>query len=119
MRQAELKPATAEKLKKLLPDISAADLEAMQKPPMRSFDPAIEQEPFVYRLIEAIQHYGKGLKMLANEKKGDGIISAIDLYVSLDEVKGVHGEDRMVVTFNGKWLKFNEQFTSENTAALK
>lgn len=60
------------------------------------------QEPFVFRLIEAIQHYGQGLKLIANEKKGDGIISAIDLYVSLDEVKGVHDEDRLVVTFNGK-----------------
>ncbi len=56
--------------------------------------------------------------MIANEKKGDGIISAIDLYVSLDEVKGVHDEDRLVLTFNGKWLKFNEQFSDENTAAI-
>ena len=49
---------------------------------------------------------------------GDGIISAIDLYVSLDEVKGVHGEDRLVLTLNGKWLKFNEHFTEDNTAVL-
>lgn len=56
--------------------------------------------------------------MIANEKKGDGIISAIDLYVSLDEVKGVHDEDRLVVTFNGKWLKFNEQVAAENTAQI-
>ena len=59
------------------------------------------KEPFVYRLIEAVRHYGHGLKLIANEKKGDGIISAIDLYVSLDEVKGVHDEDRLVLTFNG------------------
>ena len=49
---------------------------------------------------------------------GDGIISAIDLYVSLDEVKGVHDEDRLVVTFNGKWLQFNEHFSADNTAAI-
>jgi cyanate lyase len=55
----------------------------------------------VYRLLEAVQHYGEGIKMITQEKKGDGIISAIDFIVTVDEVKGTKGEDRIVVTFNG------------------
>ena len=76
------------------------------------------QEPFVYRLVEAMQHYGLGLKMLANEKKGDGIISAIDLYVSMDMIKGKADEDRFVITLNGKFLPHVEQLTANNTAAV-
>jgi cyanate lyase len=76
------------------------------------------QEPFIYRLVEAMQHYGLGLKMLANEKKGDGIISAIDLYVSMDMIKGKLNEDRFVITLNGKFLPHVEQLTDNNTAAL-
>lgn len=72
----------------------------------------VSQDPFVYRLIEAVQHYGRGLKLIANEKKGDGIISAIDLYVSLDEVKGVHEEDRLVVTFNGRLPNYLTSITN-------
>lgn len=29
-------------------------------------------------------------------------MSAIDLYVKVDKVKGSHGEDRVLLTFNGK-----------------
>ena len=67
------------------------------------------QEPLIYRLVEAMQHYGCAIKHLVNEKKGDGIISAIDLYMDLDVVKGKQGEDRVVVTLNGKFLPHIEQ----------
>lgn len=52
--QAQLKPATATKLKELMPGISDADIEAMQGCPMRGFDDAILKEPNVYRTYEAI-----------------------------------------------------------------
>lgn len=65
-----------------------------------------------------MQHYGLGLKMLANEKKGDGIISAIDLYVNMDMIKGKQGEDRFVISLNGKFLPHVEQLTENNTAAV-
>lgn len=76
------------------------------------------QEPFVYRLVEAMQHYGLGLKMLANEKKGDGIISAIDLYVDMHLIKGIQGEDRFLISLNGKFLPHVEQLTKNNTAVV-
>lgn len=116
VHQAQLKPATAERLKKIVPTISEDDLKLMQKCPMRSFDPAIMQEPLVYRLVEAMQHNGNAIKNLVNEKKGDGIISAIDMYVDFTVIKGVAGEDRFVISLNGKFLPFVEQLVANNTA---
>lgn len=36
-------------------------------------------------------------------------MSAIDFYCSVDKVKGVDGKDRVVVTFDGKYLPYTEQ----------
>lgn len=36
-------------------------------------------------------------------------MSAIDFYCSVDKVKGVDGKDRVVVTFDGKYLPHSEQ----------
>jgi cyanate lyase len=66
-----------------------------------------------------MQHYGQGIKYLVNEKLGDGIISAIDLYTSVDVIKGVADENRVVVTINGKFLPFIEQTEANNTATRK
>lgn len=63
-----------------------------------------------------MQHYGESIKLLVNEKLGDGIMSAIDFYVTVDGVKGVAGEDRVVVTMNGKYLPHIEQLDANNTA---
>ena len=116
MNQCQLKPNTAEKLKRAVPGISEADLKVMQGCPMRSFDPSIMQDPLVYRLVEAMQHYGQSVKNVVNDLKGDGIISAIDLFMDAKIVKGIHNEDRVVVTLNGKYLAYNEQTLETKTA---
>jgi cyanate lyase len=116
MAQAQLKPQTAAKLRNSVPFIDESDIVKMQQPPFRSFDPKIMQEPLIYRLVEAVQHYGQGIKMVVNEKKGDGIISAIDFFMDIAVVKGKAGEDRIVLTMNGKFLPFIEQLEDENTA---
>lgn len=36
-------------------------------------------------------------------------MSAIDFYCSVDKVKGVDGKERVVVTFDGKYLPYGEQ----------
>lgn len=36
-------------------------------------------------------------------------MSAIDFYCSVDKVKGVDGKDRVVLTFDGKYLPHTEQ----------
>lgn len=39
-------------------------------------------------------------------------MSAIDFYCSVDKVQGVDGKDRVVVTFDGKFLPHTEQVGS-------
>ena len=118
VNQAQLKPNTADKLKAVVPGIDEEDLKLMQRAPMRSFDPSIMQEPLIYRLVEAMQHYGEGIKHLVNEKFGDGIMSAIDIFVDMTEVTGVSGERRIALTLNGKYLPHIEQEAAKNTAVV-
>ena len=49
-RQAQLKPDTAPKLRAALPDLTEIHIRQMMEPPLRSYDPAIVQDPTVYRL---------------------------------------------------------------------
>ena len=111
--QAQLKPETLPKLKKAVPGISAADLETISKAPFRGWDPEILKEPSVYRTYEAITHYGNAIKLLINEKFGDGIMSAIDFYMTVGGTVGKMGEKRVVITFNGKFLPFIEQVAAD------
>ena len=113
--QAKLTTGAAEKLKVFLPSIRKDDLEAMQKEfPMRSFDENIMKEPNVYRTYEAITHNGEAIKSIINEQCGDGIMSAIDFYLDVGTTTGKHGEKRVVLTFNGKFLPFIEQSAEDN-----
>ncbi|KAK7243092.1 hypothetical protein RIF29_37877 [Crotalaria pallida] len=108
-RQAQLKPHTAPKLRAALPDLPEELLLQMMKPPLRSYDPNLIQDPTVYRLNEAVMHFGESIKEIINEEFGDGIMSAIDFYCSVNKVKGVDGKDRVVVTLDGKYLPHTEQ----------
>ncbi|XP_019449957.1 PREDICTED: cyanate hydratase [Lupinus angustifolius] len=108
-RQAQLKPDTVPKLRAALPDLPEELLIQMVKPPLRSYDPNLIQDPTVYRLNEAVMHFGESIKEIINEEFGDGIMSAIDFYCSVDKVKGVDGKDRVVLTFDGKYLPYTEQ----------
>ena len=63
-------------------------------------------DPFKYRLLEVIGVYGDALREMANEKFGDGIMSAIDFSLDMEKVKGSQGEDRCKITLNGKWLEY-------------
>jgi cyanate lyase len=108
-RQAQLKPATASKLSQVLPSITPDLLKEMQRPPVRSYDPAIIQEPHVYRMTEVCAHYGDGILAVIQEQFGDGIMSAIDFKLSIQKIKGSQGEDRVLMTWNGKFLPHVEQ----------
>jgi len=114
--QAQLKAEAKAKLQDLLPKLDKATLEAMSEAPFRGFDDDILKEPNVYRTYEAITHYGKAIKALINEKFGDGIMSAIDFYLTVGETTGKMGERRVVITFNGKFLPFIEQMADDNSA---
>ena len=117
MGQAKLTSETAIKLQEALPNASKQDIEAMKTTfPMRAFDEAILKEPNVYRTYEAITHYGEAIKSIINEQCGDGIMSAIDFYCDVGTTTGKHGEKRVVITFNGKFLPHIEQKMDDNSA---
>lgn len=52
-RQAQLKPETAPKLKAALPELTDDLLQEMMRPPMRSYDPNLIQEPTIYRFFSS------------------------------------------------------------------
>ncbi|KAK9058411.1 hypothetical protein SSX86_023253 [Deinandra increscens subsp. villosa] len=107
-RQAQLKPDTAPKLRESVPALTETHIHQMMEPPLRSYDPSIVQDPTIYRLNEAVMHFGESIKEIINEEFGDGIMSAIDFFCSVDKVKGVDGKDRVVLTFDGKYLPHTE-----------
>jgi cyanate lyase len=114
--QAQLKPGAVELLQKAVPALTEAQLAAMQRCPMRSYDPSIVQEPHVYRTQEAVLHYGEAIKAVMNEELGDGIMSAIDMFATLDVIEGKQGEKRVCISLNGKFLPHTEQIVENNTA---
>ena len=103
--QAQLKPATAEKLRAALPALGDADVEAMQGAPMRGFDEAILKEPNVYRTYEAVTHYGLAIKSIINEQCGDGIMSAIDFYMDVGTSTGEQASTCAEATWRGHVLR--------------
>ncbi|XP_050371965.1 cyanate hydratase [Argentina anserina] len=117
-RQAQLKAETAPKLRAALPDLAEDLIVEMMSPPLRSYDPQLIQDPTIYRLNEAVMHFGESIKEIINEEYGDGIMSAIDFYCSVDKVKGVDGKDRVVLTFDGKYLPHTEQKSEHMVSRL-
>ncbi|WP_443093831.1 cyanase [Mycobacterium botniense] len=74
--------------------------------PMRGGLPtAVPTDPTIYRFYEAIQVYGPAIKELIHEQFGDGIMSAINMSVELHKKPHPSG-DRVVVTFDGKFLPY-------------
>ncbi|HBP89301.1 MAG TPA: cyanase [Nitrospiraceae bacterium] len=107
--QAQLKKETEGKLVKLVPGLTGNLLDAMREFPLRSYDPAVLQEPHIYRMTEVCAHYGESILDIMHEQFGDGIMSAIDFKLTVEKVKGDKGEDRVVMTWNGKFLSHIEQ----------
>ncbi|XP_043691840.1 cyanate hydratase-like isoform X2 [Telopea speciosissima] len=118
-RQAQLKPSTVPKLRASLPDLTDDLIQEMMAPPMRSYDPEIIREPSIYRFNEAVMHFGESIKDIINEEFGDGIMSAIDFYCSVDKIKGVDGKDRVVVTFDGKYLPHSEMRAEDMVSRIR
>jgi cyanate lyase len=66
--QATLGEETAKRLGEALPTLDTHDFVDMQTSfPMRSYDDAILKEPHVYRMHEAVRHYGVAIKSIINE----------------------------------------------------
>ncbi len=86
-------------------------------PPMRGGLPAAAAptDPTIYRFYEALQVYGGAIKELIHEQFGDGIMSAINFSVDLRKKPHPTG-DRVVVTFDGKFLPYQWVSTSNDIA---
>ncbi|KAK8636895.1 hypothetical protein V6N13_064330 [Hibiscus sabdariffa] len=74
-RQAQLKSETVPKLRAALSDLPEELLHEMMQPPLRSYDPNLIQEPIVYRLNEAVMHFGESIKEIINEEFGDWMMN--------------------------------------------
>src|SRR5246127_1249795 len=75
--------------------------------PMRGGLPtAVPTDPTIYRFYEVLQVYGGAIKALIHEQFGDGIMSAINLSVDVQKKPHPAG-DRVVVTFDGKFLQYD------------
>ncbi|GAB0495282.1 hypothetical protein MMPV_006581 [Pyropia vietnamensis] len=106
-RQAPLPAGAAtDRLRAALPGLTDEQVEGMQAIPDRSYDPAGTQEPAVARLLEAVHHYAGTFNTVLREDFGDGIMSAIDFHMDVQERTGAAGERRVVVTFDGKFLNY-------------
>lgn len=101
-------PMTAEEaaaVKNLL-NIDDAVVEALQMQPYRTRSEDVTTDPTIYRFYEALQVYGPAMKELIHEEFGDGIMSAINFKMNIRR-RTDPGGDRVVITFDGKFLDYN------------
>jgi cyanate lyase len=77
----------------------------LQRQPYRTAEPDLTTDPTIYRFHEALQVYGPAIKELIHEEFGDGIMSAINFKLDVGRRADPDG-DRVVVTFDGKFLDY-------------
>lgn len=81
---------------------------ALQEYPMKGdLDAAVPVDPLIYRFHEITQCYGTTMKEIIHEMFGDGIMSAIDFTMEIEKKEDPKG-DRVVVTFDGKFLPYKK-----------
>ncbi|CAJ1497579.1 cyanase [[Mycobacterium] burgundiense] len=100
-------PLSAEQAERVctLLDLDDAVRESLQVQPARGIDPALQSDPTIYRFHEALAVYGPAIKELIHEEFGDGIMSAINFKLDVSRRPDPDG-DRVVVTFDGKFLDY-------------
>lgn len=87
--------------------LDEAVIPTLTRVPMRgSLKDPVPTDPTIYRFYEVIQVYGPAIKELIHEKFGDGIMSAINFSLAVEEKKDPAG-DRVVVTMSGKFLPYD------------
>lgn len=86
-------------------DLPPEVAESLRLQPTRTIDEAALADPTIYRFHEALHVHGPALKALIHEEFGDGIMSAINFTVDIDRREDPAG-DRVVVTFDGKFLDY-------------
>ncbi|MDA8392936.1 MAG: cyanase [Actinomycetota bacterium] len=85
--------------------LDPAVIAALEMQPTRGSGTAVRADPTVYRFYEALDVYAPAIKELIHEEFGDGIMSAINFKVEVSRREDPTG-DRVVVTFDGKFLDY-------------
>ena len=105
--QASMTEAEATALGEAL-DLPGEVVEILQECPMKgALDQTVPVDPLIYRFHEITQVYGVAMKEVIHELFGDGIMSAIDFEIDISRKKDPKG-DRVVVTFDGKFLPYRK-----------
>ena len=100
-------PAASAKVLVEMLGLDEAMVPVLAAVPMRGGLPtAVPTDPTIYRFYEVLQVYGGAIKELIHEQFGDGIMSAINFSVELQKKPHPAG-DRVVVTFDGKFLPYD------------
>jgi cyanate lyase len=111
MGQATMSQDEAEKTVKAVglgEGIASQVATALQEMPMKgSLESSVPVDPLIYRFHEITQVYGTTMKALIHEMFGDGIMSAIDFEIDIQKKADPKG-DRVVVTYNGKFLPYRK-----------
>jgi cyanate lyase len=89
-------------------DLTDEVTEILQDCPMKgSLDDTVPVDPLVYRFHEITHVYGTSMKEIIHEMFGDGIMSAIDFEIDIQKQGDPKG-DRVVITYNGKFLPYRK-----------
>ena len=103
----------AEQLRELLcakgGEISDDLLEDMQRCPFRSTDDEAQEDPVIYRMVEAMRFNGEALKAVLNEKFGDGVLSSTGSRIKLNKIKDAQGRERIQIVLDAPFIPFEEQ----------
>ncbi|HEY1701581.1 MAG TPA: cyanase [Trebonia sp.] len=102
--QHPLSAADAETVTALL-GLEPSAAVVLQLKPYRGSGDSVRSDPTIYRFHEALDVYGPALKELIHEEFGDGIMSAINFQMNVER-RPHPGGDRVVVTFDGKFLDY-------------
>ncbi|TRM64876.1 cyanate lyase C-terminal domain-containing protein [Schizophyllum amplum] len=83
------------------------DVSAQWWPMRGDLGPMPPTDPVIYRLYEGVMVYGHAIKAIIHEKFGDGIMSMINCKVTVEKKPDPAG-DRVVLTFDGKYLPYSK-----------
>ena len=107
MGQNSMSKAEADKAVEIL-GLGADVAQALTEFPLKgSLDATAPVDPLIYRLHEITQVYGTTMKAIIHEMFGDGIMSAIDFELDIQKKEDPKG-DRVIVTYNGKFLPYKK-----------
>jgi cyanate lyase len=87
--------------------LGASYIDRLTEYPIKGLGPIVPTDPFVYRFYEIMQVYGLPLKSVIQEKFGDGIMSAIDFTMDVEQEIDPNG-NRVKLTMSGKFLPYKK-----------